>query len=103
MREIPNEPENLRKRREKQVLDNFRSEIEILRLRQENQEEKFNAIDNKMKEEINKIASGQRRKFLLKLWEEDCDRRSLQNIQNWVAISDFVDFLHISLYVLLLI
>ena len=75
MRAIPNEPENLRKRREKQVLDNFISEIEILRLRQENQEETFQAIDNKMKEEINKIASGQRRIFLLKLWEEDCDKK----------------------------
>ena len=83
MRAIPNEPENLRKRREKQVLDNFRSEIEILRLRQENQEENFKATDNKMKEEINKIASGQRRKFLLKLWEEDCDRNKEISQKRW--------------------
>ena len=64
MKTIPNEPENLRKGREKQVMDNLRTEIELLRLRQENQEEKYEAIDNKMKEEIIKIAVGQRRNFL---------------------------------------
>lgn len=50
MKEILNEPDKLKKRREKQVFDNFKSEIEIMRLRQENQEEKYTAIDNKMKE-----------------------------------------------------
>ena len=36
-----------------------------------------------MKEEINKIASGQRRKFLLKLWEEDCDRNKEISQKRW--------------------
>ena len=36
MKYIPNEPENLTKRREKQVLDNFKTEVEILNLRQQN-------------------------------------------------------------------
>ncbi|MCG7879610.1 MAG: hypothetical protein N0C90_25255 [Candidatus Thiodiazotropha endolucinida] len=83
MKSIPNEPENLTKRREKQVLDNFRAEIEIIRLRRENQEEKYKAIDNKMKEEISKIAAGQRRVFLLKLWEEDCERNKEISQKRW--------------------
>ena len=83
MKSIPNEPENLTKRREKQVLDNFKAEIELIRLRRENQEEKYKAIDNKMKEEISKIATGQRRAFLIKLWEEDCNRNNEISQKRW--------------------
>ena len=39
MKPIANEPEALTKRGEKQVLDNFRTEIDLLHLRQESQEE----------------------------------------------------------------
>ena len=74
MKPIANEPEALTKRREKQVLDNFRTEIELLHLRQESQEEKDKGIDDKIAEEINKLTSGQRRKALQKLWNDDCKR-----------------------------
>ena len=52
MKAIPNESANLTKRREKQVLDNLKTEIELLQLRHENQEEKYQGIDGKIKEEI---------------------------------------------------
>ena len=71
---ISNEPENLTKRREKQVLDNFKTDVEILNLRQQNQEEKCQGIDNKMKDELSKVATGERRNALLKLWDDDCKR-----------------------------
>ena len=54
MKQILNEPENLTKRREKQVHDDLKTEIELLRLQKENNDEKY----DKMKEEINKIANG---------------------------------------------
>ena len=54
MKSIPNEPEALTKRREKQVLDNLRTEIDLLHLRQERQEEKYKGIGDKIKEEIKK-------------------------------------------------
>ena len=41
MKNIPNEPENVTKRREKQVLDNFKTEIKLLLLRSESQETKY--------------------------------------------------------------
>ena len=49
MKAIPNESTNLIKRREKQVLDNFKTETELLQLRHENQEEKYRGRDGKMK------------------------------------------------------
>ena len=74
MKYIPNEPENFTKKREKQVLDNFKTEVEILNLRQQNQEEKYQGTDNKMKEELSKLATGERRNALLKLCDDDCKR-----------------------------
>ena len=54
MKMIPNEPENLTRRREKKVLDNMRTEIDLLQLCHENQE-KYRGIYDKMTQEINKI------------------------------------------------
>ena len=71
MKTIPNESTNLTKRREKQVIDNLKAEIELLQLRHENQEGKYQGIDEKMKAEISKLATGERRNTLIKLWEED--------------------------------
>ena len=36
-----------------------------------------------MKEEISKIATGQRRAFLIKLWEEDCNRNNEISQKRW--------------------
>ena len=65
MKAVPNEPENLTKRRERQVLDNLRTETELLQLRHENHEAKYRSIDENMKEEINKITIGERQNILL--------------------------------------
>ena len=54
MKEIKNEPEEQRERREKQVLNNFSAEIELLEFRSESQEEKYTQIDTKMIEENRK-------------------------------------------------
>ena len=83
MKAIPNESTNLTKRREKQVLDNLKAEIELLQLRHENQEGKYQGIDEKMKAEISKLATGERRNTLIKLWEEDCKRNELISQKRW--------------------
>ena len=83
MKMIPNEPENLTRRREKHVLDNMRTEIDLLQVRHENQEEKYRGIDDKMTEEINKITTGERRNTLLKLWDEDCQRNEDISKKRW--------------------
>ena len=64
MKDISNEPENVTKRREKQVLDNFKTENELLLLRSENQETKYKDIDTKMMTEVEKQATGQSRNYL---------------------------------------
>ena len=52
MKEIPNEPTNVTKRREKQTMDNFQAEKELLLLRSESQETKYKDLDSKMITEI---------------------------------------------------
>ena len=47
MKAIPNESTNLAKRREKQILDNLKAEIELLQLRYENHEGIYQGIDEK--------------------------------------------------------
>ena len=87
MKEIKNEPEAHRERREKQVLDNFSAEIELLELRSESQEEKYTQIDTKMIEEIEKRTSGQLRQILLNLWQQDCDRNADISKKRWESRS----------------
>ena len=81
--QIPNESTNLTKRREKQVLDNLKTEIELLQLRHENQEEQYRGIDGKMKEEISKLAARERRNALIKFWDEECKRNEYISQKRW--------------------
>ena len=83
MKAIPNESTNLTKGREKQVLDNLKTEIELLQLRHENQEEKCRGIDGKMIEEISKLAAGEIRNALIKLWDEECKRNEYISQKRW--------------------
>ena len=83
MKNIPNEPENVTKRREKQVLDNFKTENELLLLRSESQETKYKDIDTKMMTEIEKQATGQSRNYLTNMWQEDCRRNEEISKKRW--------------------
>ena len=65
------------------MFDNLKAEIELLNLRKENQEEKYRNIDQKMKEEIQKIATGERQNMLLKLWNEDCKQNEDISHSRW--------------------
>ena len=83
MKEIPNEPENVTKRQEQQVLDNFKTENELLLLRSESQETKYKDIDTKMMTEIEKQATGKRRNYLTNMWQEDCRRNEEISKKRW--------------------
>ena len=83
MKNIPNEPENVTKRREKQVLDSFKTENELLLLRSESQETKYKDIDTKMMTEIEKQATGQSRNYLTNMWQEDCRRNEEISKKRW--------------------
>ena len=58
---------NVTKRLEKQTIDNFQAEIELLLLRSESQETKYKELDSKMIIEIEKQATGQSRNLLLNM------------------------------------
>ena len=59
IKHIANEPSNVTQRREKQAMDNFQAEKELLLLRSESQETKYKDLDSKIISEIEKLATGQ--------------------------------------------
>ncbi|MCU7858048.1 MAG: hypothetical protein KZQ79_20545 [Candidatus Thiodiazotropha sp. (ex Lucinoma borealis)] len=67
MKLIPDEPESQTGRREKQVMDNFNTEIELLDLRAQAHEVKYRNIDKDIVQEIEKRTTGNRMVFLKKL------------------------------------
>ena len=83
MKDIPNEPTNVTKRREKQTMDNFLAEKELLLLRSESQESKYKDLDLKMITEIEKQATRQSRNLLLNMWQEDCKQNEEISKKRW--------------------
>ena len=83
MKPIKGEPESQTKLREKQVIQNFQTEIELMKLRAESHEEKYKNIDSEMEELINKKVSGQRGDQVKKLWKEECVREELRSRERW--------------------
>lgn len=85
MKAIQNEPESITQRREKQVMDNLKTEKELLILRSECQETKYKEIDTKMISEIEKQVTGQCRNFLVKMWQDDCKRNEEISEKRWTT------------------
>ena len=83
MQPIRGEPEAQTKLREKQVLQNFQTEMELMKLRAESHEEKYQKIDSEMEEIISKKVNGQRKDHLKKLWKEECIREELRLRERW--------------------
>ena len=83
MQPIKGEPEAQTKLREKQVLQNFQTEMELMKLRAESHEEKYKKIDSEMEEIISKKVNGQRKDHLKKLWKEECIREELRSRERW--------------------
>ena len=83
IKHIANEPSNVTQRREKQAMDNFQAEKELLLLRSESQETKYKDLDSKVISEIEKLATGQSRNMLLNMWQEDCKRNEEISKKRW--------------------
>ena len=50
----------------------LQSESELMKLRSESHEERYNNIDKEMEEMIDRKVSGQKKELLKKLWKEEC-------------------------------
>ena len=83
MSKINGEPLAQTQIREKQVMFNFQSEIELMRLRIESHEERYKRIDSEMDDIIEKNLSGQRKEMIRKLWREECAKEEKQSTESW--------------------
>ena len=83
MKAIEGEPLTQTQRREKQVIYNFQTDIELLELRAGSHEDKCRAIDKNMEELICQKATGQRREMVLQLWKSDCEREERTSTERW--------------------
>ena len=69
--------------REKQVAFNIQSEIDLMKLRAESHEERYQTIDKEMHEQFNKKVSGQRRELVKNLWKEECVQQEIRSKERW--------------------
>ena len=83
LKEITGEPLNQTQRREKQCMDNYRAEKDLLELRAESHEAKYKTIDREMQELLVKKASGRTRDILQKWWKEECSREEIISLKRW--------------------
>ena len=83
MSKINGEPLAQTQLREKQVMFNFQSEIELMRLRAESHEERYKRIDSEMDDIIEKKLSGQRKEMMKKLWREECVKEEIRSTERW--------------------
>ena len=74
MHNINGEPDDQRRRRERQVLDNFKTEKDLLELRAQSHEEKYKKTDDEMIAIISEKANGRCREILTTLWYEETKR-----------------------------
>ena len=80
---IEGEPIAQTQRREKQVVYNYQTDIELLELRARSHEEKCQTIDKTMEELICQKATRQRREIIIQLWKDDCERGERTSLERW--------------------
>ncbi|MEW8547357.1 MAG: hypothetical protein AB2693_27935, partial [Candidatus Thiodiazotropha sp.] len=83
MKFIEGEPLTQTQRRERQVIYNYQTDIELLELRARSHEEKVHSIDQQMEELINQKTTGQRRELLMKNWKDECEQEERTSLQRW--------------------
>ena len=64
LKKIVGEPLNQTQRREKQCMENYRADIDLLDLRSESQESNFTAVDKEMHDLIARKSSGPTKELL---------------------------------------
>lgn len=83
MLKINGEPDDQRRRREKQVLDNYKTERDLLELRAQSHEEKYKRLDEEMISIISEKATGRCKDILVTLWYEDTKREEAISEKRW--------------------
>lgn len=76
--EIRGEPENQRVRREKLVLEKFKTEIDLLQMRGKYNEDKFQSIDHEVYLHFQKNLQPYILERIIKLWNDDCLKGYMQ-------------------------
>ena len=71
MYNINGEPDDQRRRRERQVLDNFKTEKDLFELRAQSHDEKYRRLDEEMIAIISEKATGRCREILIAMSYED--------------------------------
>lgn len=80
---INGEPEDQRRRRERQVLDNFKTEKDLLELRAQSQEEKYRRIDEEMSSIISEKVTGRKREILIGIWYQEAKDEETISQKRW--------------------
>ena len=83
MKPIEGEPLSQTQRRERQVMYNFQTDIELLQLRAGSHEEKCQTIDTAMEELISQKTTGQRRAMVIQLWKTECEKEEKVSQERW--------------------
>ena len=83
MLKINGEPDDQRRRREKQVLDNYKTERDLLELRAQSHEEKYKRLDEEMISIISENATGRCKDILVTLWYEDTNKEEEISKKRW--------------------
>lgn len=86
---ILNEPEQQRQLREKLALEKLKTEIELLKLRGQNNEQKYISIDEKIYTELKKYAEGECLENVNKLWKTSCEVEETNSLLRWEKQAKF--------------
>ena len=83
MHNIHGEPDDHRRRRERQALDNFKTERDLLDLRAQSHEEKYRSIDEEMISIISEKSVGRCKDILINMWNGEIKREEGVSLDRW--------------------
>uniref|UniRef100_A0A0L8GWS3 Uncharacterized protein n=1 Tax=Octopus bimaculoides TaxID=37653 RepID=A0A0L8GWS3_OCTBM len=72
IKHITDEPEGQRYLREKLASEKMKTEVELLKLRAQNHEQKYTKIDDEMLFELTTHSNEQSLEHVIKLWKDEC-------------------------------
>lgn len=81
--EIPGEPEEQKNIRANMAVERVKGEIQLLRMRSENSQNKVIEIDEQMGSELKKKASGRILDILENMWKADCEKEEKRSQDRW--------------------
>lgn len=90
-KEIPDEPEQQRRRREKLAMDQFQAEIDLLQMRGKANEEKYENTDLEMENLIREKSHGNVQKNLIELWKSDCTQQEEISKARWIKEEEWFE------------